>query len=210
LTGNIASRTARVAATKGFFPDQNPHPVLRLEADGRLSYANAASAPILAAWAARVGEQLPVDVVTALRAAAEHVPPGTIEVEHERTTFAVLSIYVPDLDAWNLYGTDITAAKVVERFPGQNPNPVLRITPAGELWYANDASRPITEAVGMRVGEPLPAELLAALRAVIEDPSGAIPEVAGEGGRTFRLKPVPIPEFDFVNLYGTDITAEKA
>lgn len=48
--------TARsVAATKGFFPDQNPNPVLRLESDGRLRYAHAAAAPIVAAWQVAVG-----------------------------------------------------------------------------------------------------------------------------------------------------------
>ena len=55
--------------------------------------------------------------------------------------------------SYNLYGTDITAAKVVERFPGRNPNPVLRMTPGGQLLYANEASRPITAALGIDVGD---------------------------------------------------------
>jgi class 3 adenylate cyclase len=199
-----------VASTKGFFPDQNPNPVLRLEADGRLSYANDAAAPITAAWGATVGQALAPAIVEALRAAAEARPPDRIEVVHERRTFAVLPIHVRELDALNLYGTDITGAKVVERFPGQNPNPVLRMTPDGRLRYANDASQPITAELGLTVGDPLPTELLARLDAVLADPSAPIPEVPGEGGRTYRLKPVAVPEFDFVNLYGTDVTAEKA
>ena len=201
--------TGSIAATKGFFPDQNPHPVLRLEANGRLSYANAASGPLLDAWGVQVGVTLPDEVARALRAAAAEDPPGSIEVQHERRTFAVLSIYVPELDAYNLYGTDITAAKVVERFPGQNPNPVLRMTPAGELWYANEASRPITAALGIRVGDPLPTHLFEQLEAVLRDDAAPIPEVPGEGGRTYRIKPVAIPEFGFVNLYGIDITAAR-
>jgi len=199
-----------VAGTKAFFPDQNPNPVLRMESDGRLSYANAAAAPVLAAWHVGVGHQLPADTVAALKAAAEEQPPGTIEVEHDRQTFAILSILVEELDAYNLYGTDITAAKVVERFPGQNPNPVLRVTPRGELRYANEASGPITAALGIGVGDSLPADLLSRLQAAMADETAPAPEVAGEGGRTYRIKPVSIPEFDFVNLYGTDITAEKA
>ena len=198
-----------VASTKGFFPDENPNPVLRLAADGTLTYANRSSAPILAAWAAEVGDRLPPGVVASLVRAADEDPPGTIEVRHERRTFAVLSIFVADLDAYNLYGTDITAAQVVERFPGQNPNPVLRMTPAGQLRYANEASRPITAALGIAIGDPLPPELLRALETALADPAAPIPEVAGEGGRTYLVKPVPIPEFDFVNLYGTDITAAR-
>jgi class 3 adenylate cyclase len=210
MTAVEPSGAASVATTKGFFPDQNPHPVLRLESDGRLSYANAAAAPILAAWSAVVGDVLAEPLAEDLRRVARERPPGTVEVVHGQTTYSVLSIYVPDLEAWNLYGTDITAAKVVERFPGQNPNPVLRMTPSGDLWYANEASQPIISALGIGVGDPLPAELLASLRALLEDPDAPVPEVSGEGGRTYRLKPVPITEFEFVNLYGTDITAEKA
>jgi class 3 adenylate cyclase len=192
------------------FPGENPHPVLRMASDGTLVYANAASAPIRHAWSVEVGQRLPAAISEKLRAAAREAPPGRVELVDEGRTFDVLPIYVADLEAYNLYGTDITAAKVVERFPGQNPNPVLRMTPSGVLWYANEASQPITAALGIAVGDPLPAGLLAALGDCLADPTRSAPEVAGTGGLTFRLKPVDIPEFGFVNIYGTDVTAEKA
>ena len=44
----------------------------------------------------------------------------------------------------------------------------------------------------------------------LADPAAPPPEVPGEGGRTYRLTPVLIREFEFMNLYGTDITAERA
>jgi class 3 adenylate cyclase len=183
---------------------------MRMSEAGVLVYANAASLPITQAWGVETGGAVPPRTAGRLREAAGQSPPGRIEVVHERTTFDVLPIYVPELDAYNLYGTDITAAKVVERFPDRNPNPVLRITSAGVLWYANEASRPITEALNVRVGDPLPAELVGQLRGALSDPDVRLPEVAAMGGLTFRLKPVEIPEFEFVNLYGTDITAERA
>jgi class 3 adenylate cyclase len=183
---------------------------MRMDADGVLVYANDASAPVRSAWGVNVGGHVPGEIAGALRAAASQSPPGRVEVVHERRTFDVLAIHVPDLDAYNLYGTDITAAKVLERFPDRNPNPVLRMTPAGELLYANAASRPIIEQLALAIGDPLPAGLFGALSACLADPYAAVPEVAGEGGRTYRLKPVAITEFEFVNLYGTDITAEKA
>jgi class 3 adenylate cyclase len=204
-----AASTTKVPGM-GLFPDENPNPVLRMNAAGTLNYANRASAPIRAAWRVELGDELPPDVAEALRAAEAASPPERVEVTHGRQTFDVLPVRVPELDAYNLYGTDVTAARVVERFPGQNPNPVLRITPEGALLYGNDASRPITSALGIVVGDALPGELFEALQAVLADPRAPIPEVAGEGGLTFRLEPVAIPEFDFVNLYGTDVTAEKA
>jgi class 3 adenylate cyclase len=192
------------------FPGENPNPVLRTDADGRLVYANDAAAPIIAAWGASVGELLLPGVARALRDAAAGGAPRSIEVASGHQTFAVLAVFVPDLGVYNLYGTDITAAKVVERFPGSNPNPVLRMTPAGDLQYANEASLPITRALRIEVGDRLSADLLVRLRARLADPAAPSPEVPGEGGRTYRLTPVVIPEFEFVNLYGTDITAEKA
>jgi class 3 adenylate cyclase len=192
------------------FPGQNPNPVLRISEDGTLTYANDSAAPITEAWRGTIGERLRPDIVRALREAAAAKPPQSIEVGHGRQTFAVLAVHVPDLGVYNLYGTDITAAKVIEHFPGSNPNPVLRMAPSGVLRYANGASRPITEALGLTVDESLPLELLARIRAHLGDPAAPAPEVPGEGGRTYRLTPVLIGELDVVNLYGTDITAEKA
>src|ERR1041385_5794502 len=160
----------------GLFPGQNPNPVLRMDAGGILVYGNAAAAPITEAWGVEVGERLPAELVTRLRSAASESPPGRIEVASGRRPFDVLSIRVPQHDFWNLYGTDITAAKVVERFPDRNPNPVLRMTPAGVLWYSNEASRPLVAALGARVGEPLPDELVAQLQAVLANPRARTPE----------------------------------
>ncbi|HJW23119.1 MAG TPA: adenylate/guanylate cyclase domain-containing protein, partial [Candidatus Limnocylindrales bacterium] len=178
--------------------------------DGRLTYANDSAQPIVAAWGASIGELLPAKVARALRESAAADPAGRVEVANDGRTFAVLAVPVPDLGVYNLYGTDVTANKVVERFPARNPHPVLRMSPAGELLYANDASRPITAALELTIGASLPADLLAAIQTRLAGESAPAPEVPGVGGRTYRISPVLIPGFDFVNLYGTDVTAEKA
>jgi class 3 adenylate cyclase len=191
------------------FPGQNPNPVLRVTEGGELTYANDSSTPVQRAFGAAIGTALPLRTMDEIRAAANQTPPGRLELSYGRQTFAVLPVHVPELGVYNLYGTDITAAKVVERFPDRNPNPVLRMSPEGELRYGNDASAGIRRALGVEVGDPLPPELLAAVAAALENPAAAPVEVAGDG-RTFRLSPVQVPEFEFTNLYGTDVTAEKA
>ena len=191
------------------FPGQNPNPVLRVTEGGELSYANASSEPVQLALGASVGAVLPPGTMDEIRSAARETPAGRLELSYGRQTFAVLPVHVPELGVYNLYGTDITAAKVVERFPDRNPNPVLRMNPRGDLAYGNEASDPIRRALGVEVGDPLPPELLAAVTAALEDPAASPVEVAGDG-RTFRLSPVNVPEFEFTNLYGTDVTAEKA
>jgi class 3 adenylate cyclase len=50
-------------------------------------------------------------------------------------------------------------AEVVAKFPDQNPHPVLRIGPDGVLLYANPAAEPVRRALGIEVGEALPAAL---------------------------------------------------
>jgi len=49
--------------------------------------------------------------------------------------------------------------EAMERFPGQNPNPVLRVSESGQLMYANAASAPIVAALGLEVGEPVPGDM---------------------------------------------------
>jgi class 3 adenylate cyclase len=193
----------------GRFPGQNPNPVLRVTEAGELTYANVASEPIVAALGLQVGEPVPDAWMQRIREAAAATPPGRVEVEHENQTFALLAVHVSDLAVYNVYGTDITGAKVVARFPDRNPNPVLRMSPDGRLLYANSASEPITRALNVVVGDQLPADLLEQLQRQPTDGSSPTAEVAG-GGLTFRINAVPIPEFGFVNLYGTDITAVRA
>ena len=202
------------------FPDQNPNPVLRVDQQGVLLYANPASEPIRAALGVEVGDRIGPDRWAELEAAADGSATGTIELVQGSRTFELLTVRVPELGVLNLYGTDITAAKVVERFPAGNPNPVLRMTPEGEVIYANRASEPITRALGLRLGDRLPAALRERLRRAagmdgtgpedgrVEPAAGPI-EVHGEG-RTYELTPVLIEEFGFVNIYGTDVTARKA
>jgi class 3 adenylate cyclase len=189
------------------FPGRNPHPVMRV-ATGRLVYANAASAELAETLGLVVGEPIPAAWAARLAEAAATDPPTPIEVGVGVRTYSLLAVSLRDRGFLNVYGTDITAEKVVERFPDRNPNPVLRMTDDGRLLYANAASRPIVAALGLTVGRPLPDDLRRRIAAACEDDTEAI-EVAGEG-RTYILRPVNVPEFGFTNVYGTDVTATRA
>ena len=189
------------------FPDQNPHPVMRIAGDGSLSYANAASEPLLTALSLEIGAPIPSRLRSELLAAAGDPTADPIEVMSGVRTFQLLAVDVPDLGVVNVYGTDVTAAKVIDRFPNRNPNPVFRVSREGSLIYANDASGPIVRSLGVDLGDPLPASLIADVRSIV---SGLVTgvEIRAEE-RTYRLEAVDIPEFDFVNVYGTDVTAAK-
>jgi class 3 adenylate cyclase len=188
------------------FPDDNPNPVMRIDADGHLIYANPASAGVLKAIGIEVGERVPPEVLARLDAVAS--ARGYVEFMWQNRTFAVWPVSIPDLNFTNLYGTDVTAERAIVKFPDQNPNPVFRITLEGILVYANPASAGLVSGLGLRLGTRLPADIRESLLERTRAADRSTLEVDA-GDRTYALLPVNVPEFGFVNVYGTDITAVK-
>ena len=187
------------------FPDDNPNPVMRLDATGRLVYANPASAGVVGALGLAVGERVPADVLDRF----ESVEParGFVEVVADNRTFAVWPVPIRDMGFTNLYGMDVTAERAIRKFPDQNPNPVLRLRWDGAFVYANPASAALVAGLGMESGAAVPAEsakrLLGASR-----PTG-VRSRSSEGAGRYALVAVDVPEFGFINVYGTDVTAVK-
>ena len=91
-----------------------------------------------------------------------------------------------------------------EFFPGANPHPVLRVANDGELIYANDASQPVIDALGLVVGQAVPDAWLDTLMTSDEAFDVRV------GARTYELLAVRLPELGFTNVYGTDVTAQRA
>jgi class 3 adenylate cyclase/PAS domain-containing protein len=190
------------------FPNQNPNPVFRVDDDGRLIYANAASRPLIEAFGLSVGDQWPEQIAQKVLSTADGGSGELIELVADFRTYALRPVRIAEFGFINVYGTDITAEKVVAKFPGQNPHPVLRMARDHVLIYANQASEPIVLALGLKIGEPLPAVLARDLQSSLEG-GGRHPVEIQASARVFELLPVLIPEFDFINIYGTDVTAAR-
>jgi class 3 adenylate cyclase len=186
------------------FPGSNPHPVMRIDDDGVLAYANEASHTLLEAIGVRVGDKLPDEWQARLRTCAAG---GTsAELKVGTRTYELLAVQLPDLGFMNVYGTDVTAARAVVKFPDQNPNPVFRIAWDGTLVYANPASRQLVAGAGWEVGAALPDPILEPLLTGARAGEQGTVEVVSDELR-YRLLPVDVPEFGFINVYGTDVTA---
>ena len=71
---------------------------------------------------------------------AARVPPASAHEPHE--------------GAARLTSEQVSA---INRFPDDNPNPVMRIDTDGHLIYANPASTAILRTIGVSVGDALPA-----------------------------------------------------
>ena len=205
-TARIPELTGEQISAISRFPDQNPNPVLRMGRDGRLIYANLASAGVVASMGATLEAVIPEPWGGRIREAAASGAP--FEVAVGTKTFDVLAVDVPDFGFINLYGTEVTARKAVARFPDQNPNPVFRLDWDGRIVYANAASEDLIAGLGGRSGGRLEGDLWATIKVGLGEPDRTLIEVTS-AERSYALRPVDVPEFGFINVYGTDITAAK-
>jgi PAS domain S-box-containing protein len=111
--------------------------------------------------------------------------------------------------------TDVTEQKraaeqiaQLAKFPDENPNPVLRVSGGGTVLYGNRAGRPLLELWQCREGAPLPDRW----RALAADALRAAATRQAElecDGRVFALTFAPVVEWNYVNVYGLDITDRK-
>jgi PAS domain S-box-containing protein len=110
---------------------------------------------------------------------------------------------------------DITERKRAEEalqnlatFPGENPNPIVRVARNGTVIFANESSGPLLELWGSAAGAALPPEPHQQVESALT--AGRL--VTGEtvcGDRTFLVICAPVAGRDYVNIYGVDITERK-
>tara|TARA_Y100001954_G_scaffold219252_1_gene253204 strand:+ start:50 stop:1462 length:1413 start_codon:yes stop_codon:yes gene_type:complete len=186
------------------FPDQNPNPVLKIDLNGKLLYQNKAGKKISSYWGIELDEVVPEEII--LYAKKELTSP--LELVCGNKTFSFHIVPVPELHFICIYGTDITAMKAITKFPDQNPNPVLKINNEGRLLYFNQAATSIQRAWGIQIGEQVPNKILKFSHNTSNQPTSEPLELEIKN-KTYNFHIVPVPEFGFINIYGTDITAAK-
>ena len=186
------------------FPDQNPNPVLKIDLNGKLLYKNNAGKKITNSWGIDLEDLVPEEIIDhAKRKCAE-----SLELVCGNKTFSFHIVPVPELHFICIYGTDITAMKAITKFPDQNPNPVLKIDCEGRLLYFNEAASSIQKAWGILIGERIPTPILKASHQLSNNKTNEPLELEIKN-KTYSFHIVPVPEFGFINIYGTDITAAK-
>ena len=135
--------TAERAIVK--FPDQNPNPVFRISWDGRLVYANPASADLLAGLGLSIGDRLPDALRLELLERARRAARETVDLWSGDRSYALLPVDVPEFAFVNVYGTDITAARERERLAGENERLLLNILPRPIAQRLRDGERLIAD-----------------------------------------------------------------
>ncbi|HUU74913.1 MAG TPA: PAS domain-containing sensor histidine kinase, partial [Methanoregulaceae archaeon] len=123
------------------FPEENPHPVLRLAADGTLLYANNPGKEWLSALYEPAGQKLP-DIILAL--VADALNKGGVhfaEVEEDSRKIHEVTAIVPDGEEYvNLYVSDITERKRVERAIRETNEKISLLTGITRHDLANQVS----------------------------------------------------------------------
>jgi len=111
---------------------------------------------------------------------------------------------------------DITPRKQAENamteaalFPKENPNPVLRMTPSGDIPYANAAALALLQCSGEGADACARRALLEIVRGALQEGTRFEAEVLCGQSRVFLFDCVPFPERGYANLYGRDITDRK-
>jgi len=116
---------------------------------------------------------------------------------------------------WDGLMLDVTHNKELEdevkriaKFPGQNPNPVMRVSNDGTIIYANSASKTLLDLWGSKIGHRIPGNVYEIVHSVID--SGLHDSVEISCGDTiFNIVFAPVNEYNYVSLYARDVTEIK-
>jgi PAS domain S-box-containing protein len=119
FTGIVRDLTEQRAATEEIrslarFPEESPHPVLRLSREGSILYANASAKYVIEALNCDIGQTLPCQWTDAVHETLQSGRSKEIEVQSGMTTYALTLVPTPDAKDINIYGRDITERKIAE------------------------------------------------------------------------------------------------
>ncbi len=96
------------------FPNENPHPVLRIAREGIILYANQSSQALLSVWGREVGQFLSNDWPPIVSSVLDSGSSTELEVEIKDRIFSFVIMPVVDDHCVYLYGQDITERKQIE------------------------------------------------------------------------------------------------
>ncbi len=97
---------------------------------------------------------------------------------------------------------------ILARFPAENPSPVLRAHTDGTVFYANRASGPLLDFLGIVVGDTLPSEWTRVVGEAARTGIVGREELSCDD-KTYSITLAPISERRYVNIYALDITGRK-
>ena len=119
FTGFIRDITGRKEAEKKIkvlakFPEDNPNPILRVDRDGTILYANTASLSLLQEWQTGVNNPVPQNIFQSVHKALESQVTDKVFLSLKDKIYSLMIVPFPDISSVYLYGQDITREKRAE------------------------------------------------------------------------------------------------
>ncbi|MBI3444651.1 MAG: PAS domain-containing sensor histidine kinase, partial [Magnetospirillum sp.] len=97
------------------FPSQNPHPVLRVDLDGKVTHSNQPAERVLEHWGILEGDRLPEDWHEHVRDALRTGARRELELTIRDRILSMILVPLPAAGVVNIYGGDITGRVAAER-----------------------------------------------------------------------------------------------
>jgi PAS domain S-box-containing protein len=98
--------------------------------------------------------------------------------------------------------------RTLARLPGENPNPVMRISRQGIVLYANEACWQILQMWGCETNGVIPDPWQRSVDEIFSDQAQRIQDMEC-GERIFNFSMVPVIDEGYVNFFGRDVTMQK-
>lgn len=135
VSRNITRRKQAEEAVRSaaLFPEQNPFPVLRMDSEGKLLFANRGSAQLLKEWHWSVGAPVQEEVRERVRTVLAVGDAEEWEASIGGRTVSFVLMPIKDQGYVNLYGRDVTEQKRAEEALGESEERVRLAVGAAEL-----------------------------------------------------------------------------
>ena len=112
--GRRVSQSAEALRSVAQFPDENPHPVMRIDRAGTVLYSNASSAALCGEWRCEIGRPASESLVRRVRETLDSGQANQMDLASDGRIFSFLFAPIADSGYVNLYGRDITDRKRAE------------------------------------------------------------------------------------------------
>ena len=156
---DATQRKAAEREIKGLarFASESPNPILRVNAEGLIVYANPASRALTDAWASGPGQLLPAAWIDEVQAALAEGQNHEREDDQGDQIYSLLFVPITDLAYVNIYARDITAVRRAEQESRQHQSElvhVCRLSTMGEMatGMAHELNQPLSAIVNYAKG----------------------------------------------------------
>ena len=138
-------------------PSESPDPILRVNSQCVITYANDASEPLLAFWGCERGQTLPPNWRPRVEAVLASGQSEALEFAADERIYSLLLAPISGLDYINLYVRDITEERTAEELARQHQTElvhVCRLSTMGEMatGIAHELNQPLSAIVNYANG----------------------------------------------------------